>query len=161
MRFLRDNIDIWKWKTSSWVRAIGLYESQSVTSQFASYPRSTFHGVQCLINNISYRMESMCRKMNVNLIRIIVHNCCPVIPAAGPLRRRGNWQIQIEDGDVHKTLKCPYPWHVCLWRPRRPHPESKSAKKYRIVTVNSAGYFAELCYRGVHEGNWQLVLCNK
>ena len=32
----------------------------------------------------------MCRKMNVNLIRIIVHNCCPVVPAVGPLRRRGN-----------------------------------------------------------------------
>ena len=35
------------------------------------------------------RMESMCRKMNVNLIRIIVHNCCPVVPAFGPLRRQG------------------------------------------------------------------------
>ena len=31
----------------------------------------------------------MCRKMNVNLIRIIVHNCCPVVPAFGPLRRQG------------------------------------------------------------------------
>ncbi|XP_028414314.1 zinc finger FYVE domain-containing protein 26-like isoform X2 [Dendronephthya gigantea] len=34
------------------------------------------------------KMESMCKKMNVNLIRIIVHNCCPVVPAFGPVRRQ-------------------------------------------------------------------------
>ena len=31
----------------------------------------------------------MCRKMNVNLIRIIVHNCCPVVPAFGLPQHQG------------------------------------------------------------------------